>query len=212
MPAQMSLPGLDAPSAWFEPERVDRPTGPLRGYNLFLAICPQPEDARRIAEVAAELHRRHGLQGPCLQARNLHVSLHAVAAFPSPLPVPMSVIEAARAAAGSVERPPPFSIVFDRVCSFGDHSGPRKRATVLHCDDASSAAVAGLRQALTPALRRSGLQPQPSQTPHMTLLYDRGGIPEQAIEPVTWPATRFTLVLSHQGLGHHEWLGHWPLA
>lgn len=200
---------MDEPPARFEPERIAGRPGPLRGYNLFLAICPPPDDAQRIARVAADLRRRHGLRGDCLPERRLHLSLHAVAAFPDT--VPLQVIEAAKAAAAGVAWAP-FSIVFDRACSFGDPGSVRKRAFVLRCDADSSAAVARLRQTLTPALRRSGLRPEPSSTPHMTLLYDQHVVPEHAIEPIVWTAPGFSLILSHQGLGHHQWLGHWPPA
>lgn len=46
--------------------------------------------------------------------------------------------------------------------------------------------------------------PEPSRTPHMTLLYDSQAIAEVRIEPICWKATRFALILSLVGLGHHQ--------
>ncbi len=46
----------------------------------------------------------------------------------------------------------------------------------------------------------------------MTMLYDPLVILEHSVEPIGWTATRFALILSHHGLGHHEWLGQWQLA
>ena len=209
MPDQMSLPGLDTAPALFQPEVIRSRPGPLLGYNLFLAIFPQHEDAQRVALVGAELRRRHGLQGQCLRTRHLHTTLHAVAGFKHTIPLP--VIDAAMAAAAGVACPP-LPIVFDRARSFSNNSNPGNNAFVLRCDPRSDAAVAKLRQTLAPALRRSGLHPQPSSTPHMTMLYDQRVIAEHPIEPICWTATRFALILSHHGLGHHEWLGHWQLA
>lgn len=204
MPDQMSLLGMGGEPALFQPEVVHGRAGQRRGYNLFFAIVPSGEDAQRLAQVGAELRRRHGLQGRGLDAQNLHVSLHAVAGYADK--IPRSDIDAARAAAGRVTWPS-SSIVFDRACSF-DSAG--NNPFVLRCDAHSDDAVIQLRDTLGSELRRAGLRPKPSSTPHMTLLYDRRLVPEQPIEPLCWIATRFSLILSHQGLGHHQRLGDWP--
>lgn len=209
MPDQMSLPGLDDGPALFQPERIPGRPGQLRGYELFMAIFPQTEDARRIGQLAEALRTQHGLRGPCLQARHLHVSLHAIAGYRQD--VHARDIDAARAAAASVVCPA-LPLVFDRAGSFKHLSRPGNNAFVLRCDGPSDAGVAGLRQALGLALQRAGLNPKPSNTPHTTMLYDAQLVPEHAIAPICWTATRFALILSHRGLGHHEWLGQWPLG
>lgn len=209
MPDQMNLLGLADAPAPFQPQVIhDRP-GQLLGYNLFLAIFPQPEVAQRVGLLGSELRWQHGLRGQCVQTQHLHISLHAIAAFRHEIPA--LTIDAARAAAAGVACPP-LPIVFDRACSFSNRNDPDNNAFVLRCNARSDTVVAKLRQMLALPLRRSGLRPKPSSTPHMTLLYDRHVIPEHPIEPICWTATRFALVLSHQGLGHHEWLGHWQLA
>ncbi len=201
---QMSLPGLDATAPLFRPDVVPDPGGKLRGYVMFLAIFPEPEDAHHLARMAADLRSVHALAGTPLSPSRLHISLHAIAGFVDT--IPQDVVDAVRAASAGVACPS-LRIVFDRVLSFTDSN-----AFVLRCTPDSDAAVAQLRQSLAVALRLAGLRPEPSRTPHMTMLYDSRHIPEQAIEPLCWTATRFALVLSHVGIGHHQWIAEWPLA
>lgn len=209
MADQMSLLGLDAAPALLQPEVIRGRPGRLLGYNLFLAIFPPPEIAERVGLLGADLRRHHGLRGRCLRPQHLHMSLHAIAGFKHAIPV--QVIDAARAAASGIACPP-LPIAFDHACSFSNRGDPDNNAFVLRCDARSDAVVARLRQALALALRRSGLHPKQSSTPHMTMLYDQQVVPEHPIEPICWTASRFALILSHQGLGHHEWLGHWQLS
>ncbi|MES2717121.1 MAG: anhydro-N-acetylmuramic acid kinase [Pseudomonadota bacterium] len=209
-PGQMSLldQGSAPPPALFHPEAVQNPSGELKGYNLFLAIFPPPELAQRVGPLAADLRQQHGLHGQRLQEQHLHMTLHAVAWFHAE--IPLQQIEAAMAAAAGI-RCPALPITFDRAGSFHNRSNPGNNAFVLQCDAPSNASVARLRQQLAVALRRSGLRPTPTSTPHMTLLYDRKVVEEQPIQPIQWTATRFALILSHVGLGHHQWLGEWQL-
>lgn len=204
MPGQLSLPGLDEPAPPFRPDHISDPAGKLLGYTLFLAIVPEPDHAQRIAHAADGLCHRQQLLGHRLPPARLHITLHAIAGFGSTLP--QSVIDAAKAAAASVSCPP-LPLVFDRALSFSHND-----AFVLRCDKKSDAAVARLRQSLRAALKRVGLDPQPSGTPHMTLLYDTRHIPEHLITPISWVATRFALIVSHVGLTHHQWLAEWRLT
>ena len=53
----------------------------------------------------------------------------------------------------------------------------------------------------------------PNHEPHMTLVYQpEQTFAQQTIEPLRWTATRFALVLSQRGLGHHQWIGEWTLT
>lgn len=202
-PGQLSLPGLNEPAPLFRPDRISDPAGKLLGYTLFLAIVPEPDQAQRIAHAADSLCHRQRLLGQRLTPARLHITLHAIAGFGSSLP--QSIIDAAKTAAASVSCPP-LPLVFDRALSFSHND-----AFVLRCDNKSDAAVARLRQSLKAALKRAGLDPQPSGTPHMTLLYDTRHIPEHLITPISWVATRFALIVSHVGLTHHQWLAEWRL-
>jgi len=204
MPGQLSLPGLDAPVPLFRPDDISDPTGKLLGYTLFLAIFPEPDQAHYIAHAADGPCQRQRLLGHRLTPARLHVTLHALAHFSNTLP--QNVIDAAKVAAASVNCPP-LALVFDRALSFSHND-----AFVLRCDKKSDAAVARLRHSLKTALQRAGLDPQPSGTPHMTLLYDTQHVAEHPITPISWIATRFALIVSHVGLTHHQWLAEWRLT
>lgn len=193
----------------FQPAEAPVGTGKLRGYNLFLSIFPPAEVSQRVAKAGADLRILNGLSGRRLQDQHLHMTLHAIDGYRHE--IPLQDVEAAQAAAASV-RCAPFDIVLDRAGSFSNRGNPDNNPFVLRCDARSDGAVGLLRQQLAVALRRSGLRPKPTVTPHMTLLYDPKVASEAAIEPIRWTATRFVLVLSHVGLGYHEWLGEWQLA
>lgn len=204
---QMSLRGLDAAPTLFQPEILHGRPGQLLGYNLFLAIFPKPEDAQRFSLVGAALRTQHGLTGPCLRTDHLHMTLHAVAGYA--LTIPQQDIDAAKAAAASVVcRPLP--IVFDSASSFINHGKPDNNAFVLQCGQRRrrSQAAAGVESGAATV----GLHPKPTNTPHMTMLYDPRVVPAHPIEPFCWTGTRFALVLSHQGRTHDEWIAEWQLA
>ena len=204
MTEQLRLPGLDTTAELLQPglSRTRR-SGPL-AHKLFFALFPQFGEVQHIARNADELRLQHGLAGRRLAADRLHITLHVLGDFRDT--VPQAVIDAAMAAAATVDCPP-IHIVFDRVLSFIHND-----AFVVRCDASSDAAIARLRQTLAPALSRVGLRPAPSRTPHMTMLYDPRHIAEQPIEPIRWTATEFALILSHVGQTHHQRLARWPLG
>jgi 2'-5' RNA ligase len=201
---QLSLLAPEPVAPLFTPEVIDNPRGRLQGYTLFLAIVPELAAAQSIAEAAAGICRQCGLSDTRLSPERLHITLHAIADFGDT--IPLGVVDAAMVAAARVVCPP-MPIVFDRALSV---TGPN--AFVLRCDAGSDAAIARLRQMLALALRRVGLHPKASGTAHMTMLYGQHAVAELPIEPVCWTATRFALIVSHVGLGHHQWIGHWALT
>ena len=202
---QTSLPGFGVPEGLFALDDVEHARGRGWAYQLFFAVFPEPADAQRLARLVSTLRARHGLRGQPLRTERLHVTLHTVAGYRTP-EVPQAVVDAACAAAGGVSGAA-MPVVFDRALSF-----PSSQAYVLRSDAASARGIARLRQELGQALRRAGLRPRPSDTPHMTMLYDPGLVSEHAIEPVHWTATRYALVLSHVGATHHQWIAQWPLC
>lgn len=204
---QPGLPGFDEPPP-FVPDHVPDFHRKLTGYKLFLALFPEPTDATALSAVSTSLRGHHGLHGACLKPERLHVTLHAVARFGPEEPIPLALIHAATAASSAVSHPP-IQIAFIQAGSFsnpGDHN-----PFVLRCDDQSARSIAALRGKLQIGLRRFGLHPQPSATPHLTALYDRRIVEMHAIAAVNWTALRFALVLSHRGVGHHQHIGVWPL-
>jgi RNA 2',3'-cyclic 3'-phosphodiesterase len=202
MPQQLSLPGLQATAEIFEPDLTARRGGP-QDYKLFFALFLPAADAQRLADRAEVLRLQHGLTGERLAAERLHITLLVVADLHDT--VPLTTVNAARAAAASMDCAP-LHIAFDHALSFQHNN-----AFVLRCDARSDAAIARLRQTLTLALRRVGLRPAPSRTPHLTLLYDQRSIPAQHIQPFLWTAHEFVLVLSHTRRTHHQWIDRWPL-
>lgn len=209
MPLQTSLPGFEVPAGSLDVDDVQPHRGAVAAYTLFLAIFPDDDEARDIAERTRLLLRRHGFKGAPLPPQRLHVTLHALGQFDARLPVPLAVIDAARAAARGVASPP-LSITFDKVTSF-DRPQTMK-PFVLLANVGSSASIGLLRHSLHAALERVGLRPKASDTPHMTLAYDRCSVLKQEIDPLCWTARRYALVLSHVGAGHHQWVDQWPLS
>lgn len=203
-PAQPSLPGLDATAPPFKPDAIRVPDRRPQRYTLFLAILPEPEDADRLARAATDLRSRHELHGTPLAPERMHITLHALPSFIDTLP--QAVVDDAIAASAGVACPR-LALVFDHVLSFDGSD-----AFVLRCDTASDAAVARLRRSLATALRRPGLRPVASSTPHMTMLYDSRRIARHAIEPIRWTAKRFALIVSHVGIGHHQRIAEWALT
>lgn len=174
------------------------------GYKLFLALFPSEAETPALDHTIQELCVCHGLAGACVAPGRRHITLHTLGDFSQP--VPHLITDAAQAAAATVDWPS-VPIVFNHAMSFMP-----SQAFVLGCDSGSRVAVQRLRQVLNLALRRVGLRGMASGTPHMTLLYGaRPVITKHAIEPIRWTASDFALVLSHQGMTYHQWLGRWPL-
>jgi 2'-5' RNA ligase len=190
MPEQLSFPDFIAPQGV--------------AYPVFFALRPDTETALRIGLLAEDLRRRYGLTGSSLAHELLHVTLHYLGDG-----LPQSEINDACAAATSIIAPP-FHVTFDRVANFG--SGRRNRPVVLFGTD-GVAALNEFRRALGRNLLKAGIRPQSEKsfTPHMTVLYDRRGVDEQAIEPLAWTAHEFCLVRSFVGQSKHEVVARWPL-
>ncbi|HEY4083321.1 MAG TPA: 2'-5' RNA ligase family protein [Burkholderiaceae bacterium] len=203
-PAQLDLLSGGDDDTWV-PFMLDAVSGKAKSHTLFLALMPEPHSAQRIAQAAEDLRQRHDLKSKCLDAKRLHLTLHTVAHF-EPTFVSQRTVDAAMAAAARI-RCAPFSVAFDHAKSF-----PNSDAFVLRSDAGSDASIKHLRQLLTLELRRVELRPKATETPHMTLLYDKHKIEEHPIDPLHWTATRFALILSHVGANHHQHIAEWPLV
>lgn len=189
------------------PEVADPATPAPSGkglLNLFFALFPPMSAASRIASTGETLRRQHGLHGSLLETGRLHVTLIKLGTFVQHIPQPL--LDSAMAAAASIQQPG-FNICFEQAMSF-----PTSEAYAL-CGGRQKGA-----ELLAARLRSALRQRFPPQTfrgdrPHMTLLYDRTTlVAPHAVEPVSWWADEFVLVLSHVGETRHDWLGRWPLA
>jgi 2'-5' RNA ligase len=192
MSDQLSLMGFDAPA---------RPTD-----RLFFAIFPDAQTADRIARLAMALRGEHGLQGQPLKTERFHITLHHLGDHAG---VPRDIVASASQAAEAL-RQAPFDLCFDQAMSFSGKPG--KRPFVLRGGDGLTGLIA-FQQALGAAMTKVGLGRWVDQrfTPHVTLLYDAHGVAEQAVEPITWTASRFVLVHSLLGQTRHVPLASWVL-
>ena len=174
--------------------------------NLFFAYRLTPEELPRIAYVRDELRHAHRLNGKAIAPQRLHVSLLGVRECRG---LPAALVDAVCKAAASVSIPS-FNVVFDRAMSFSN--GRTTRPLVL-LTGGGDAALAGLRNCLCEAMRTAGLGCRASShfVPHMTLLYDRRLVAEQAIEPVYLTVRDFALVHSLVTQSRHIELARWTL-
>ena len=186
----------------FEAPQPDRPK-----YSLFLAIFPDRLTAQHISELAMKIRETHGLRGRTRPLNHLHVTLH----------FPIRCSEVAVCLVGQICKEvaalvPPFEIKFDRMLSFRGGIDNRPLVMVNHGD--GNAALTRLHQALGAEMigywRRSDGNLR--FNPHITLLYDRQGIPEEPIDPVSWMVDEIVLVRSEVGATKYERLGHWKFV
>lgn len=196
MSVQLSLPGLDARPA----------PRPVESHHLFFAILPDPDTAMRIERRAQHLRIEHGLKRRLLPTGHFHVTLHSIDTYPY---FPQRIASTLEAVAATI-RMPPFDVTFDFARSF--HRADHDRPFVLLGSD-GAVALKEFREALGTTLRKAGFKcnSTSSFTPHLTLLYDKREVDEQAIEPVRWTAREFVLVDSLVGQTKHVQLARWPL-
>ena len=179
--------------------------------RLFFALFPSEEAIQHIVKTSQQLRDQHGLTGKSLSNDRLHVTLHHVGDYAGGLP--NGLVEAAQNVASTIQMPA-FGVTFDRAMSFAGR--PRNRPFVMRGNerhDGGLAALMGFQKTMYLAMCRAGLQGPRANAkfaPHVTLMYDDQGIPEQAVEPVSWLAHDFVLVHSLLGQTKHIHLGRWP--
>lgn len=172
--------------------------------RLFFALLPPPAVAE--AAYALALHLRGGLpQARLVAAGRLHVTLHYLGEYAG---LPPSLPDRAARAAQALSMAP-TSAVFDRVGSFGGQR--RERPGILLGQGEGIAGVVELQRRLGESLVRQGLPADTRFTPHMTVLYDRASVPEQAVTPLGWQVEEFCLLRSVRGEGAYRVEGRWPL-
>ena len=181
--------------------------------RLFFALFPSDEAIPQIVKTSQQLREEHGLTGKSLSNDRLHVTLHHVGDYAGG-GLPNGLVEAAQDAALKIAMPT-FEITFDRVMSFA--GSPRNKPFVLRGNerhDGGLAALMAFQQAFYLAMCRAGLQGPRANAkfaPHVTLMYDSQGLPEQVVKPIRWRAQDFVLVHSLLGQTKHIHLGRWPI-
>ena len=174
--------------------------------RLFFAIFPDPATAADIARRADALRTAHRLSGRPLAAERFHITLHHLGDHAG---VRRDIVAMAGEAAQAIATAP-FEVAFDRAASF--HNGGNN-PFVLQGGDGLEALKAFQRDlGLAMARAGGGKWVDKTFTPHVTMLYDRQLIGEQAIEPVRWTVGGFTLVHSLLGRTEHIPLARWTLG
>jgi RNA 2',3'-cyclic 3'-phosphodiesterase len=179
--------------------------------RLFFALFPSEEAIPQIVKTSQQLRDEHGLTGKSLSNDRLHVTMHHVGDYAGGLP--NGLVEATQAVASTIAMPA-FDVTFDRAMSFSGR--PRNRPFVMRGNERSDGGLAALmafQKTMYLAMCRVGLQGPRANAkfaPHVTLMYDDQGIPEQAVESVHWTAHDFVLVHSLLGQTRHIHLGRWP--
>ena len=177
-------------------------------HVLFFGLVPEPSCAERLRRLGQELHGRFGLGDPLRPAALLHMSLLGLGA--GARLDDSAVVRGLRI--GASVRWAQFDVILEAAISFGRGS---RRPLVLACSLGAAAAVTGLRDALRDVGEEMGLggYRYSEFTPHLTLSYTSGPIPETVLDPpVIWRARELVLIYSAQGRGRHVHLGRWPFG
>ena len=178
--------------------------GDIPTERLFFAVMPDAASAARIAELADGLRGDHGLEGRPLARERLHVTLHHLGDYAG---LPPGLLAKAQQAAARV-RLPAFEVCFDQVGSF---SGSRQHPFVLRSEHGAEL-LHGLHRELVRCLQGVGGKPEPTFTPHLTLLYDKRRLPLQPVQPLRWLVREFVLVRSYLGQTRYQMEGCWALG
>jgi len=176
--------------------------------RVFFAAFLEARAAQGAHVTGHRLRRIHALTGSVLDPGRMHVTLAMLGNYRRE--APPAVVDMAKRVA-SMARFGAFDVVFDRATTFV--SDKPKRPLVMLGGKGVSSFVA-LHRSLGVLFGEAGLTHGPAAefTPHVTLLYDRRVVPPQAVEPVSWRVTEFTLVRSLLGRTIHIPLERWPLA
>jgi 2'-5' RNA ligase len=171
---------------------------------VYFALKPGAAAVDQAAAIGGRLRLVHRLSAQ-VSVDVLHVTLCSLGLLPD---LPAERIDAAREIAGRLAAHS-FEIRFDRVRSHP--VGRSKLPLVAFAGDRAPRAEL-FRRRLVSDLRMKGLVSRKDRPDaHMTLLYDRCVVAEEAIDPISWTVRDFVLVHSLHGRGQHVELGRWPL-
>jgi 2'-5' RNA ligase len=191
------------------PPRLKRPAAPRAGLcRLFFALFPNEAAIEEMHALAIGVKDQFRLSGKLHARSRLHLTLDHLGDFAH---MPHDIVRAACAAASEVQAPPGgFSVQLDRVLSFGRHA--ETLPLVLKDSGTANQALKQFRSTLWDALAVQSVPggSRTSFTPHVTLLYDARVVPEQSVQPVTWPVNEFVLLHSAMRETRYEVLGRWP--
>jgi 2'-5' RNA ligase len=192
---QLNLPGMDAPL-------------PLVRHRLFIAVLPPNPIASRITQLALDLRSDHELYGRPFEVDRLHISMHMLgnyATFPKELIDDVNTIMHRTRLRSCIAS-------FDRVSSLAGKSRVPRRCAIALRDSSGARGLKELRRVMADVLPST---PRISSfTPHITLLYDRQNVAEEAISEMKWTVTEAALIhskINRGSLQPYSLLTRWPL-
>jgi 2'-5' RNA ligase len=179
---------------------------PVEVHRLFLALLPDAATRARLAQSAEALKAGPpGLRARWINPVRYHATLHFLGDHAM---LRQDVVDAAVAAAGKLGVPS-FEWVLDNAASFRGRQPPWVlRSTRL--PEPLQQLWQDLRHALT--LAGQGRHIERSFTPHVTLAYGQGMLPDTTpVEPVVWQVARVALIHSIVGQSDYQVLADWSL-
>jgi RNA 2',3'-cyclic 3'-phosphodiesterase len=186
----------------------DLPARPKRPERLFFALFPDTERSILVDQFRWQFLHDLGLSGAEVKIERLHISLHHVGDYRRI----RSKFTYAAEQAGKAVSVPPFEITFRFIKSFEGAPSfdgkPRNRPLVLLGEGSS---LLEIHKALGAAMEKNGLRTAEHFTPHMTLFYSSTLVPLQAIKPISFMVSEFTLIHSELWLTRYNRLKSWPL-
>ena len=197
MNEQLLLPGLGVR----EPASID---------NMFIAIVPDEEMAKRIKGLGHEVGKLLGVRGKFRPMELLHITLCHVGTYRGGLRPGHEKI-ARRICEEVASRFHPVEVGLDRVgCFTGREDG---LPFVLQSTDADPDLYA-LNESLVTGLLKQGVRSSGNQgfTPHVTMAYVKEAVDQVPIQPIRWTAGEIVLIHSLVGKSEHRVLGRWPLV
>jgi len=174
----------------------------------FFALMPEGQALQQIGERRA--HAVRAVQSARPSPVEDH-RLHLTVCTPKTLKRLRAPFEASLQRAGEDVVASAFALRLDGFEKFSGGFG--QACLVLRSDDATTAHVQSLKDAIGEALFRHGFGWDKSAlAPHVTLYYaDELEPPEVSGEPIDWRVNEFVLIRSRVGKHRHDVIGRWPL-
>jgi RNA 2',3'-cyclic 3'-phosphodiesterase len=177
--------------------------------NLFIAVLPDGDTAKRIKELGLEVGKLLGVRGKPRPIELLHLTLCHVGTYRDGLreghvKVAMRICEEVAALSHLVE------LGFDKVATI---SGQEGRLPFVLSGGEGNSGLYTIRKLLLTGLLKQAVQSNNNKSfnPHVTMAYVKDSVDEVPIQPVRWTAGEILLIHSLAGKSEHRVLGRWPL-
>ena len=197
MTEQLLLPGME-------------PANPGASVdNLFVAIFPSAENAKRISNLGVGLKDLLGVEGKLRPESHLHATMYHVGTYRDGLPEShVSLAKRSCEAAALLSRS--LEATFNRVLTF---QGGEGRNPFVLSGTSNNSALHFLHKTLVAEFARQGFRVGRNSNfePHVTLAYAKEPVGEVPIEPIGCTVDELVLIHSLVGQTKYSVLGRWPL-